>query len=106
MKAFNNRVVHTKSKELIAWRNKVAWEAVRAGCRPVDGAVGIFIRFYIERGKTVSRAEPTVPPDLDKQVRSILDALTGIAYKDDSQVTTISASKEYGIAGVDIVLEM
>jgi len=33
------------------------------------------------------------PEDLDKLCRAVLDALTGILYHDDSQVTNIEASK-------------
>lgn len=102
MRAFNNRIVHNKTKELMAWRSAVAMAAHTAGCTPIDGAIAITIRFFYERGKTVTRATPTVPPDLDKQIRSILDALTGVAYADDSQVTHITASKEYGAPGVEI----
>lgn len=104
MRAFNNRIVHNKTKELMAWRSEVAKAAYAAGCTPIDGAISISMRFFYERGKTVTRATPTVPPDLDKQIRSILDALTGVAYTDDSQVTHIIASKEYGAAGVEITL--
>lgn len=102
MRAFNNRIVHNKTKELMAWRSEVAKAAHIAGCTPITGAISISMRFFYERGKTVTRDTPTVPPDLDKQVRSILDALTGVAYSDDSQVTRILASKEYGTPGVEI----
>ena len=102
MRAFNNRIVHNKTKELMAWRSAVAQAAHKAGCTPIAGEVAISMRFYYERGKTVTRATPTVPPDLDKQIRSILDALTGVAYADDSQVTQIRATKEYGAPGVEI----
>lgn len=105
MRAFNNRIVHNKTKELTAWRNQVALHAVAAGLRPFDGAVGITLKFFYNRPKTVSRALPTVPPDLDKQIRSILDALTGVAYKDDGQVVSIQATKEYGLPGVEIAVE-
>jgi len=105
MRAFNNRIVHNKSVELMAWRSLVGQAAVRAGCTPIDGAITITLRFRYERPKTVSRRLPTVPPDLDKQIRSILDALTGVAYVDDSQVVSITATKEYGApAGVSIEL--
>ena len=33
--------------------------------------------------------------DLDKLVRSTLDGLTGVAYKDDCQIIRILASKRY-----------
>lgn len=35
-------------------------------------------------------------PDLDNIAKAILDALNGIAYKDDSQVTTLIINKSYG----------
>jgi Holliday junction resolvase RusA-like endonuclease len=105
MRAFNNRIVHHNSAELTAWRNKVAATGLAAGLTPVEDAVMVSLRFFYERGKTVSRALPTVPPDLDKQIRSILDALTGVAYIDDSQVVAINATKEYGQAGVIITVE-
>lgn len=42
------------------------------------------------------RSSHTVKPDLDKLARALLDALTGIAYDDDSQVTRIEMRKIYG----------
>jgi crossover junction endodeoxyribonuclease RusA len=105
MRAFNNRVVHNKTKDLMAWRSKVGQAAHLAGCTPIEGAITIEIAFYYERPKSVTRDLPTVPPDLDKQIRSILDALTGIAYRDDAQVVQIVASKAYRArGGVDIVI--
>lgn len=105
MRAFNNRVVHNKTKELMAWRSLVAFAAKRAGCTPISGAISISMDFKYARPKTVKRDEPTVPPDLDKQIRSILDALTGVAYIDDSQVIHITASKAYADwQGVEIVI--
>lgn len=102
MRAYNNRVVHTKSKELGAWRRKIAWSALGVGCRVFTGEVHICVDFALSRPKTVTRGVPTVPPDLDKLIRAVLDALTGVAYRDDSQVTLILASKVYGQEGVRI----
>ena len=105
MRAFNNHIVHNKSKDLMAWRAQVGQAAHVAGCTPIEGAITISMRFRYLRPKSVIRTQPTVPPDLDKQIRSILDALTGIAYQDDSQVVQITATKEYqGSQGVDIVI--
>jgi crossover junction endodeoxyribonuclease RusA len=105
MRAFNNRIVHNKTKELMEWRSKVGQAAHLAGCTPIAGAITITMRFRYLRPKSVIRTQPTVPPDLDKQIRSILDALTGIAYQDDSQVVHITATKEYqGNQGVDITI--
>jgi|SRR5690625_1323046 len=38
---------------------------------------------------------PTVKPDLDNYSKSILDALNGIMYKDDSQIVDLNISKYY-----------
>lgn len=47
-------------------------------------------------------ARPDNPPDLDKLVRAVMDALTDIVYGDDSQVTSICAEKIYGTPGVRV----
>jgi Holliday junction resolvase RusA-like endonuclease len=74
-----------------------------AGAKPVEGAVGVEVTFRVRRPKTVKRDFPTVAPDLDKYVRGLLDALTGICYLDDSQVIDIIAKKVYSDqAGADI----
>lgn len=48
-------------------------------------------RQLIEEGKL----HPTKKPDLDNVAKIILDALNGIAYKDDSQVVILHIEKEY-----------
>lgn len=45
---------------------------------------------------------PSGKPDLDKLVRSIGDALTGIILKDDSRIVAIQVVKEYGTPGVEV----
>ena len=45
-------------------------------------------------------------PDLDKLVRCVKDALTGVVWNDDSQVCTMTASKTYGVRpGVSIAVK-
>lgn len=65
--------------------------------RPATGAVAVSLLFELERPKSVKRELPSVAPDIDKLQRAVLDALTiaGV-WKDDGQVTTISARKIYG----------
>lgn len=61
--------------------------------------------FAFIKPKTVNRNRPSVKPDLDKLIRAVLDALTGIAYTDDSQVVRILAQKSYGsVEGVRVVM--
>jgi Holliday junction resolvase RusA-like endonuclease len=46
--------------------------------------------------KDSAPALPAVKPDIDKLARAILDALKGIAWHDDGQVTGAPAWKEFG----------
>lgn len=41
------------------------------------------------------RLFPLRKPDIDNIVKAVADALNGVAYKDDAQVTEIVASKSY-----------
>lgn len=96
MKVINGHIIHSQGSALAAWRSAIALQARQAGATPVEGAIQIDMTFTTLRPRTVTRAHPTVPPDLDKLVRAVLDGLTAIAYRDDSQVTAFTARKEYG----------
>jgi crossover junction endodeoxyribonuclease RusA len=98
MKIIGKRMIHTRQKDLYAWRQAVGEAAQGAGVTPLTGSVTVDAWFYVERKKSVKRDEPNVRPDLDKLTRAILDALTGVAYVDDAQVTRINVSKEYAKA--------
>ena len=99
----NGHILHSQGSALAVWRSTVALSARFAGAKPVDGGIGIEIIFRVRRPKTVKRDSPTVAPDLDKYIRGVLDALTGIAYQYDAQVIDIKAEKVYSdSAGADI----
>lgn len=95
-------LVDDNKPELKKWRAAVEKSARGAMVAfdvagPVLGPVAVALVFTLERPKTVKRALPHVAPDLDKLQRSVLDALTTAGvWKDDGQVTTISARKIYG----------
>ena len=92
------RVIHNKSKDLYEQRELIQSLYKDAGGQKYDDAVQIDITFAFVRPKSVSvkkRPHMTVKPDLDKLVRSVLDALTHHAYNDDSQVMKINAVKIY-----------
>ena len=99
-------MIHSRAADLAKWRTLIGFSAKQAGCTPVDGPIIISMRFRLKRPKTVKRERPTVPPDLDKLVRGVNDALTGIAFIDDSQIVSITTTKEYSdIPGVDITVD-
>lgn len=98
MKAVGNRVFHNSDAKLRVWRESIGWcaRAAKVTLIPKETAVALELDFIFERPKSVARAFPIVPPDLDKLIRSCLDALTGIGYVDDCQVIKISSTKIYG----------
>lgn len=63
----------------------------------IEGPLKTRFLFLLPRKKTVKRPFPTkkTDGDIDKLVRALLDAMTGIVYKDDSQVCDSSERKRY-----------
>lgn len=50
----------------------------------------------VKRADKLSGATPcTVKPDIDNVVKSVLDALNGVAWEDDKQINSIWAAKIY-----------
>ena len=96
MKVIHGNIIHSQGSALAAWRSAVGLGAKLAGARPHADPVEISLIFIVARPRTVNRLAPSVPPDLDKLVRAVLDGLTAIAYRDDAQVCTLTATKEYG----------
>lgn len=90
------------SKFLPTWRTDLKIAATEAAASNewtvVDGPVELEVIFYLDRPSSISktaRPYPVVPPDLDKLVRAVGDALTGVIYRDDSQIIRLLAWKQY-----------
>jgi Holliday junction resolvase RusA-like endonuclease len=102
MKVIHGRVIHSQGSALAVWRSTIGLAAKQQHAKLIEGPVGIKLDFYMLKPRTVKRDMPTVPPDLDKLIRAVLDALTGIVYLDDAQVVEIQATKSYGEPGLDL----
>ncbi len=68
------------------------------GAPPKHEQISLRVQFFFERPKSVSKkvTHKLTRPDLDKLIRGIMDALTGVVFQDDAQVTTIEAGKVLG----------
>lgn len=89
------------------WRADVKGEALRlltGNGLPVplfpDGPVEVTVFLFVPKPKSAPKRRRTWPVtrssgDVDKHLRLILDALTGITFADDSQVVHAAISKEY-----------
>jgi Holliday junction resolvase RusA-like endonuclease len=89
-------------EELVRIRFKAAAQGFRF---PDDAQVGIQITAWYSIPKSKSKKvkaamlagqiNPTKKPDCDNIVKIICDALNGIAYKDDQQITLAQIRKKY-----------
>ena len=95
------------AKRLPAWRFQISTAARELGKDLIEfDAVRVTLLFMLPQPKKPVRQYPTTKPDIDKLSRAVLDALTGVLYKDDSQVTQLDAQKvyTYGEPGVYITV--
>ena len=104
MKVIQGRVIHSQGSALAVWRSTIGYAAKAQQAKLIEGPVAMQLDFYMLKPRTVKREAPTVPPDLDKLIRAVLDALTGIVYLDDAQVVEIHSSKSYGEPGLNLTI--
>lgn len=89
------------------YENLVKW-TYAASCREMfddDAQIRACVRLYFQMPKSASKKKkklmqegkirPTKKPDVDNCIKSILDALNGVAYHDDAQVVEVEALKFY-----------
>lgn len=94
-------VVESSSARVKAWRAAIV-AALPADLEPFQGPVQVDVHFYLPRPKAMREEYVTHAkrPDLDKLVRSTLDALTTArVVQDDAQVAILVAQKRYCATG-------
>lgn len=72
---------------------------------PITGPIEMRVTIYRKLLKSFSKVKrqqaidgilfPVSKPDADNLAKTFMDALNGIAYKDDSQIVTLIAKKRY-----------
>ena len=100
------KLYHQNSAKLKSWRLDIMQSF--ASELPSDwdknGAVQVNCDFVFDRPKNHMGAKgvrPSAPmckmtkPDIDKLLRAVLDALTGVVMLDDSQVVYVSSTKRF-----------
>lgn len=99
-KGWTRPVITAANAKTKPWRQEVAAAAMAVmdrddymASRPQ--AVRVECQFYFAKPKAAPKDAlfKTTKPDLDKLSRSLLDALTGICFEDDSQVTQLWVNK-------------
>lgn len=107
----NGRMVEASAK-VKPWRFAVSQAALETGWELTADAVYVGITFLFHRPKSHYNSKgllkpnalmvKTTKPDIDKLCRSTLDGITGILIKDDSQVVSLMATKQYANEGEHI----
>lgn len=103
------RVAHKNSANLQAWRTAVATAGAMSMLsheQLLAGPLEVSCSFSFGRPQSHRRSSGalrdgapswhTTRPDIDKAIRSVLDALTGVVWGDDSQVGRLVIEKRYG----------
>lgn len=105
------RFVREDNPETGPWRQAVASAALAAmngrQLRPGPLRMRVVLVFarpagHFGTGRNTGRLKPSAPlycrtrPDLDKLLRALGDALTGIVFRDDAQIVDVHAEKHYG----------
>jgi crossover junction endodeoxyribonuclease RusA len=102
-----NGVMVESSKSLPAWRECVSYAARKAAGESIftSAPVSVVLFFYFPMLKghyhKDGRVRDTAPhwkstkPDIDKLMRAVLDAMSGVVFRDDSQVARAVLTKTY-----------
>lgn len=102
-KGWSRPLITAANSKTKPWRQEIASTALaeieRQRFAPrMEGPVSLTAYFFFERPKSLSKSliSKTTKPDIDKLLRALQDALTGIAFKDDSQITGVTVGKTFG----------
>ena len=110
-------VVRTYTPRQTAEYERLVKESyIAAGGEKLEGAIGVTIRGYFEPPRSTSKKQRqkmlsgeigyTKKVDADNLAKSILDALNGVAYADDAQVSFLLVYKAYAeTARVEVQLK-
>lgn len=103
-------VRHANGRRLDDWRQIIGWtfkniQTTVNRTVPLDGAVGVELDFFYPHPKThftktgrqssSYNCMKTSPPDGDKLMRAVYDALTKIAYEDDKNIVVGHFTKTF-----------
>lgn len=91
-----------KKHAVHGWKAAVAllYQAANAGVAPLDGPLEVALAFVLPRPESyTTKRGPNVrawhdrKPDPDNLVKAALDALKGVAWRDDAQIARMSIAK-------------
>lgn len=83
-----------KSDEAREYQAKIREKALEAGfTEPLSGAIHVEMSYHPKKPKKWIPGTPTRAQDISNVIKVAEDALNGIAWMDDSQITHLAISK-------------
>ena len=88
-------------KNYVEWKKVLKLLAKTKMKKPLEGAVGMKVEFFYKIPKSWSKQKKADAkwhisrPDKDNLLKSVFDALNGVAFVDDSQVCQLDSRKQY-----------
>ena len=100
-KGWNRAIITSDNPKNKSWRQETSNEAMIAmqGKPMMEGPVELIADFYFDKPKSTKKSvvHKITKPDVSKLARSCEDAMTGIVYKDDSQIVSETVRKHFGL---------
>ena len=115
---YDNRIGKMRSvtpERTISYEELIRWsfvsQGVKYGGHSASFRVEISARYEVPRSWSKKKRTaalsgeilPQVKPDCDNVVKTVLDALNGVAYNDDRQVVYVACRKKYAEEGSILV---
>lgn len=90
------------------WKDSIRLQAIQQGAKIIENAASMDMVFYLVRPKSLSKkiVHHVKRPDLDNLVKAVKDGLSGVCYKDDSQIVAHTAKKMYAVDFVGVVVRI
>ena len=91
-----------RKTEEAEWRIRQQFMTEHPGFEPLIGAIVLSVVAYVAMPVSMPKkrragARPVTRPDIDNYAKTVLDALNGVAFKDDSQVVSLVMEKRYAV---------
>lgn len=90
------------------WKDSIRLQAIQQGAKIIENAASMDMVFYLARPKSLSKkiVHHVKRPDLDNLVKAVKDGLSGVCFKDDSQINAITAQKMYAVDFVGVFVRI